>query len=209
VVYWSEFLATDPEVRVRFPERFWEVVGLERGPLSLVSTTEELFERKSSGSGLEIREYGRRDSSRWSCGTLYPQKLAITLPINGGRSVSIVRSRTQTMEFFCFFFVLFWIITRRNAVGSWPLPVSFPGRTRVISERRATCVCVLWNLESTWRTLPPPPHLCAFQKITELQSILLSNIATLCLALTLSSSSLLLTGPTFSQQIYCFSFFIH
>jgi hypothetical protein len=29
-------------------------VGLERGPLSLVSTTEELLERKSSGSGLEI-----------------------------------------------------------------------------------------------------------------------------------------------------------
>jgi hypothetical protein len=33
----------------------------ERGPLSLVSTTEELLERKSRGSGLEIREYGRRD----------------------------------------------------------------------------------------------------------------------------------------------------
>jgi hypothetical protein len=32
---------------------FWEVVGLERGPLSLVSTTEELLETKSSGSGLE------------------------------------------------------------------------------------------------------------------------------------------------------------
>jgi hypothetical protein len=25
---------------------FWEVVGLERGPLSLVSTTEELLEKK-------------------------------------------------------------------------------------------------------------------------------------------------------------------
>jgi hypothetical protein len=34
---------------------FWEVVGLERGPLSLMSTTEELFERKSSSSGLENR----------------------------------------------------------------------------------------------------------------------------------------------------------
>jgi hypothetical protein len=30
-----------------------EVVGLERGPLSLVSTIEELLGRKSSGSGLE------------------------------------------------------------------------------------------------------------------------------------------------------------
>jgi hypothetical protein len=36
-------------------------VGLERGPLSLVSTTEELLGRNSSGSGLESREYGRRD----------------------------------------------------------------------------------------------------------------------------------------------------
>jgi hypothetical protein len=41
-----------------------KVVGLERGPLSLVSTTEELLGRKSSGSCLENREYGRRDPSR-------------------------------------------------------------------------------------------------------------------------------------------------
>jgi hypothetical protein len=33
-------------------------VGLERGPLSLMSTTEELLERNASGSGLENREYG-------------------------------------------------------------------------------------------------------------------------------------------------------
>jgi hypothetical protein len=33
-------------------------VGLEQGPLSLVSTIEELLEKKSSGSGLENREYG-------------------------------------------------------------------------------------------------------------------------------------------------------
>jgi hypothetical protein len=43
---------------------FWEVVGMERGQLSLVSTTEELLGRKTSGSGLERREYGRRDASR-------------------------------------------------------------------------------------------------------------------------------------------------
>jgi hypothetical protein len=40
---------------------FWEVVGLEWGPLGPVSTIEELLGRKSSGSGLESREYGRRD----------------------------------------------------------------------------------------------------------------------------------------------------
>jgi hypothetical protein len=37
----------------RHYERFWKVVGLERGPLSLVGITEELREGKSSGS--EIR----------------------------------------------------------------------------------------------------------------------------------------------------------
>jgi hypothetical protein len=39
-------------------------MGLERGTISLVSTIEELLGRNSSGSGLEIREYGRRDPSR-------------------------------------------------------------------------------------------------------------------------------------------------
>jgi hypothetical protein len=43
---------------------FGEVVGLQRGPLSLASTIEELLERKSSGCGLENREYGRRDPPR-------------------------------------------------------------------------------------------------------------------------------------------------
>jgi hypothetical protein len=44
---------------------FWEVVGLERGPLSVVSTIEELLGRNSSGSGLENREYNRGDPFRW------------------------------------------------------------------------------------------------------------------------------------------------
>jgi hypothetical protein len=74
-------------------EIFWEVVDL--GPLSLVRTIEELLERKSSDSGLEIREYGRRDPSRWSRGTLYPKKVALTSPTSGSLSVGIVRSRTQ------------------------------------------------------------------------------------------------------------------
>jgi hypothetical protein len=34
---------------------FWEAVGQKRGPLSLVSTTEELLGRNSSGSGQENR----------------------------------------------------------------------------------------------------------------------------------------------------------
>jgi hypothetical protein len=37
-------------------------VGLERRPLSLVSTIEELFGRNSDGCGLESLEYGRKVS---------------------------------------------------------------------------------------------------------------------------------------------------
>jgi hypothetical protein len=37
--------------------------NLERGPLILASTIEELFGRKSSGSGLQIKAVG--DSPRW------------------------------------------------------------------------------------------------------------------------------------------------
>jgi hypothetical protein len=44
---------------------FW-VVGLERGPLNVVSTTEELLEKSS----LENRYYGRMDPSRRPRGTL-------------------------------------------------------------------------------------------------------------------------------------------
>jgi hypothetical protein len=50
---------TDPEVPGSIPGSatfFLEVVGLERGPLSLVRIIEELLERRSGGSGLENRD---------------------------------------------------------------------------------------------------------------------------------------------------------
>jgi hypothetical protein len=54
VVWWSGFLATDPEVRIdsRSYQIFREVVGPEWGPLSLVRIIEELFQG-NSGSGLQ------------------------------------------------------------------------------------------------------------------------------------------------------------
>jgi hypothetical protein len=69
-------------------------VGLERGPLILVSTIEELLERKSSGSGIENRDYGRTDPSRRLCNTRLSAILALIFPTIGGRLVGIVRSRT-------------------------------------------------------------------------------------------------------------------
>jgi hypothetical protein len=47
-----------------------KAVGLERDPLSFVSTNEELLGRKTSGSGLEILEYGPGDPLRRSRDTL-------------------------------------------------------------------------------------------------------------------------------------------
>jgi hypothetical protein len=64
-------------------------VGLERGIFSLVSTTEELLGRNSSGSGLENLEYGRGDPLRSPRDT------------SGGRSIGIVRLRTKATEFVC------------------------------------------------------------------------------------------------------------
>jgi hypothetical protein len=74
-------------------------VGLERGLLSLVSTSEAVVGRKSSGSGLENRDCCRRDPSRWPRGTFYPQKLAVTSLTGGGRPVGMVRSQTQATVF--------------------------------------------------------------------------------------------------------------
>jgi hypothetical protein len=75
-------------------------VGLERGPLSLVSTTEELLDRKVAAPvyKTEITALGIRRADHAT--PFYRQKLAITSPTSGGRLVGIVRSLTQAMEFF-------------------------------------------------------------------------------------------------------------
>jgi hypothetical protein len=111
-----------------------------------VSTTEELLDtRKSSGSCLENREYDRRDPSRWPRCTLYPQKLAIASPISGGRSVGIVRSRTQTMEF-----VLFVFLCMHSNVTAIPhySVVNHSGKSFIAS------ILLLWA-SSEWHTIWP------------------------------------------------------
>jgi hypothetical protein len=59
---------------------FEQVVGLELGPLSLMSTIEELLGRNSSGSGIENQEYGHGDPFLCPHNILYPQNLALTSP---------------------------------------------------------------------------------------------------------------------------------
>jgi hypothetical protein len=99
-------VATDPDVWVRFlslPD-FVRSSGSGTGSTQPLSTTEKLLGRKRSGFGLEKRDYGRRDPSRWPRDILYPQTLALTSPTSGGRSVDIVLSRTQATELVCFVF---------------------------------------------------------------------------------------------------------
>jgi hypothetical protein len=64
-----------------------------------MSTIEELLEKKSSGSGLEneITTVGIRYADHVAS-SMYAQKMALTSPTSGGRSVYIVRSRTQTTK---------------------------------------------------------------------------------------------------------------
>jgi hypothetical protein len=77
-----------------------KVVGLERGPLSLVSTTEELLDRKVAAPvyKTENTAVGIRHADHVA--PSISKTLAITSPTSGGRSVGIVRSPTKTMGFF-------------------------------------------------------------------------------------------------------------
>jgi hypothetical protein len=73
-------------------------VSLERGLLSLVSTTEELLDRKVAAPvyKTENKAVGIRHADHVA--PSIRKKLAITSLTCGDRSVGIVRSRTQTME---------------------------------------------------------------------------------------------------------------
>jgi hypothetical protein len=100
-------VARVPGYRCRGPgydsRRYQIVVGLERGPLSLVRIIEELREWKSCGSG---SRKPRLTAVGIRCGDhatpSIRKKLALTSPRSGGCSVSIVRLRTKATEFIFF-----------------------------------------------------------------------------------------------------------
>jgi hypothetical protein len=78
----------------------WEVVGLERGLLSLMRITEELLEWRSNGSGSRKP----RLTAMGICCTDHTEPsirkmLALASPTSGGRSVGIVHLWAEAMEF--------------------------------------------------------------------------------------------------------------
>jgi hypothetical protein len=81
-------------------------------------TIEELLEWKSSGSGLEN---GPGNSLRWPRNTLCPQRLALTSPTSGGRSVSIVRLRIKATEF-SFYCLVTWSSESKLKLNNNGLP---------------------------------------------------------------------------------------
>jgi hypothetical protein len=99
---WSEFLATDPEVPGLIPGafRFSEKHLLWNGVQS--ASWEQLriyLKGKVTAPVYKPEINDRGNPLRWPRDTLYLQKLALTLPTNGGLSVGIVRSRAKATEF--------------------------------------------------------------------------------------------------------------
>jgi hypothetical protein len=78
-------------------------VGPERGPLSLVSTTEELLKEKVAAPvyKTEIAAVGIRLTDH--VGAPIRKTIGTKPPTSGGRSFYVARSPTQATEFVCFF----------------------------------------------------------------------------------------------------------
>jgi hypothetical protein len=95
-VWWSEFVATDPEIRVRFqalPD-YLRSSGFGTVSTQLCEYNWWVTWKKKYRSSLEIREYGYRDLSHWPRGTLCPQKVGTNLA-DKRRSLGLYSSITD------------------------------------------------------------------------------------------------------------------
>jgi hypothetical protein len=92
----------DPLLHSRRYQIFWEVVGLERGPLNLVRKIEELRERKSSGSVYKTKINGRGEQQRWPRNTLLSGTVSTNIGWQAAVAQSVVRLPTKSHGVFFF-----------------------------------------------------------------------------------------------------------
>jgi hypothetical protein len=79
----------------RFPEKHWVKNGVHSALRAQLSSN---LEEKSGGSGLENRDYDRRGFAPLTTDhSSYPQRLNLTLPTSGSRSIGIVHSWTRSL----------------------------------------------------------------------------------------------------------------
>jgi hypothetical protein len=83
--------------------------------------------RNCRGSGVISQGYDRGDALHWPLDSLYPEKLVLTSPTSGGRSVGIVHSQTKAME--CSFFFTGVSSRRRSRPPARPFLWRFPNST--------------------------------------------------------------------------------
>jgi hypothetical protein len=76
-------------------------VGLEWSPLNLVNTIEELLEIKSSDSGLEYRDYGRKESAALT--TQHPLSAKVGTKLRRQAAVTRYSSLADLATEFVFF----------------------------------------------------------------------------------------------------------
>jgi hypothetical protein len=136
--------------RVPFPALpdLWEVVRLERGPLSLMRITEELLEWKCSGSG-------SRKSRLTAVGVRCADHATLSAKVDikcGCRSVGVVPLRTKVTEFSAvtMFLVYFAYFAKQNKKKT--------EKKNVLRSPCCLCVCVsppinLWMSESIFMKL--------------------------------------------------------